>query len=403
MEKKQLIELVKKASSGDDLAFNELYELKFRSILYNAYNFLHNHHDAEDAAQEIVTDMYRKIGKLSNPEYFNIWLQKITSNHCIDVLRKKGKIKEDFDLDNGIDPEKREVFMEVNREFLPQAFIEDADLRSQLLEIVDELPKKRKRAIYLYYYEELTQPEIAQVMGISQSTVASNIMRAKRDIRNKVEERMNGQVDFNKISTKQVATAPVMAQVFQKDAVDKFPADRVADLMGFNYKAGVHTGSFVKGIGLQTIVKVSSAIVVATIITTAVFVLTVKPNMTQEQTKIPVTTQNNDNENSANSLYTGESKILFSGNSSGAEHINPESANIEYTGDEKVDYTWDILDKTTGKSMLHGSGKSVKKELTMLEVEQKYGEYILQFTLADEETNKLLVRREFEVVQQNTQ
>jgi hypothetical protein len=70
---------------------------------------------------------------------------------------------------------------------IPHAHAEDADDRETLLRIVSGLPEKRRDAILMFYYDEMSYAEIAEAMDVSVSTVSTNILRAKKTIKKAYE------------------------------------------------------------------------------------------------------------------------------------------------------------------------------------------------------------------------
>lgn len=56
------------------------------------------------------------------------------------------------------------------------------------LELIQTLPKNYRNVVYLYYFEEYTVPEIAEILGASKNTVNSQLQRARKKLRKILEE-----------------------------------------------------------------------------------------------------------------------------------------------------------------------------------------------------------------------
>lgn len=81
--------LVKQTLAGDQQAFGELVQHYERDVFNLAYRMLNNRGEAEDAAQEAFLRAYTNLDRYDRERSFKTWLLSITSNHCIDRLRRR--------------------------------------------------------------------------------------------------------------------------------------------------------------------------------------------------------------------------------------------------------------------------------------------------------------------------
>lgn len=399
MEKQQIFDLAKKASAGDNEAFEKLLKEKSQHILYNAYDILKNHHDAEDAAQDVVVKMYRNIGSLRDSENFNAWLNKIIHNVCISKLRKSKYYKNDMDVETIMDTTFSESLIEKDREFLPHAFAEDKSLSNILLETIKELPKRRRRAVLLYYYEDLSQKEIAEVMDVSESTVASNILRAKKDIKEKLESRTGMDIDdAMSTQTAKFAAIPVLGQVLGADAAVQFGPESIAGLVNFDYKnvdISPKAGNPSSALG----VKVAALVTAAGVACGGAFIAVSQPADTadpapqkKQQVEIPVASTPEAVENTEPAM-TESGEILFTGGDCDCGHENPELVILEYDDSEvagELEYRWEIV----GNSGVVAEGSGTQADVPG-SISQ--GSYTAKFILTDENGNALNIERDFEI------
>jgi RNA polymerase sigma-70 factor (ECF subfamily) len=182
MTKEEFYTVVEKAKGGDTDAFRVLVENKISSILLQAENMLGNAQDAEDAAQEIVLALYNNISNLRDIHVFNAWLSRIIINTCNSFLSAKKRRNEHVGAE--------EYYMEAvddDRDFLPAAYLEEKESYEQLRHIVEHLPARRRAAIKMYYYDEMTYAEIARAMNVTISAVSTYILKAKKQIKKKYE------------------------------------------------------------------------------------------------------------------------------------------------------------------------------------------------------------------------
>ncbi|MDR2156392.1 MAG: sigma-70 family RNA polymerase sigma factor [Clostridiales Family XIII bacterium] len=179
---KRIAELAAKAKEGDAEALSALCEEKSRTILYHTLKNLGNRQDAQDAAQEALIRICRNIGSLKDPNYFNGWAYKIVLHTCREFQRSRRRSEEKTETGAyALD------VADADRDVIPHAYAEDADKRERLLRIVSALPKKRRTAILMYYYDGMNYAEIAEAMGVSTSTVSTNLLRGKEMIRKAYE------------------------------------------------------------------------------------------------------------------------------------------------------------------------------------------------------------------------
>lgn len=144
--------------------FNTKYKL-YKDTIYNiAYTYFKNVSDSEDIVQEVFIKYLNsdKVFKnLDNEKYFLI---RVTINECKNMLKsswkKKVKVDEESILNISDDTEKEKYF-----------------------KVVSSLQEKYKEVIILYYYENLTINDIAQILKISSSNVKKRLERGRLKIK----------------------------------------------------------------------------------------------------------------------------------------------------------------------------------------------------------------------------
>lgn len=124
--------------------------------------------DAEDVLQEVYITAYRKFETLTDPMAFKAWLIRIAQNKCIDYYRWKAA-RAEFPMDIS------ERVMVYGR----------CGLREQIIvrEIMDKLADKDRNILKLYYFQELSQAEIAKKLNIPVGTVKSRLYTARENFR----------------------------------------------------------------------------------------------------------------------------------------------------------------------------------------------------------------------------
>ena len=160
-------ELIKKAQNGDKDAFTSII-LDMNDELYKiARTRLNDENDIFDAIQETMISSYKSIKKLKDTKCFKSWLIKILINKCNDIYKKK-KI----------------ISIEQNN---LQEYIQDTtelDNNLNFIAIINCLNYNERIAILLYYQNQFTTKEIANILHTNENTIKTRIARAKNKIKN---------------------------------------------------------------------------------------------------------------------------------------------------------------------------------------------------------------------------
>ncbi len=172
---------VKQTLAGDQAAFGDLVN-KYQNAVYNlAYRMLSNPGEAEDAAQEALMRAYTHLASYDQKRSFKTWLLSITSNYCIDLLRKRRLIWLSIDEPLPPHPALR------SPEKLPESAALDEEMSAQIEKLLDVLPPGHRTAIVLRYWYELSYAEIAEVLDTTESAIKSRLFRARRMLADALE------------------------------------------------------------------------------------------------------------------------------------------------------------------------------------------------------------------------
>ncbi len=190
-EQYDLIQEVVKLRSGDGKAFEKIYNLTNRSAYFTALKIVGNETDAQDVVQESYMIMIDKIGDLENPAAFSNWFSVIVANKAREFLRKNKKYVFTDDIDEMSDEEVKafnDSLESEKEEFRPGTLIEQLELKSQVMALIDGLSDDKRTAILLYYYNRLSVKEISEALGVNENTVKSRLFYAKKDLAKGIEE-----------------------------------------------------------------------------------------------------------------------------------------------------------------------------------------------------------------------
>ena len=134
---------------------------------------LKNHADTEDIFQTVFLKYLLSSAEFQSPEHEKAWFIRVTANACRDLLKSAFR--------------RRVVSLDVLTD-QPGELSED---NREVLEAVLGLPEKYRDVIYLFYYEEYTAPEIAEILKKNTNTVYTLLSRAKKILK----EKLGGETD----------------------------------------------------------------------------------------------------------------------------------------------------------------------------------------------------------------
>jgi len=171
--------LVRRAQQGDQAAFAGLVA-RYQRYVYNlAYRLLRDAQQAEDLAQEAFLRAWRGLGNFRGQARFTTWLYRIVTNLCYTHLKelRRELVVADDDLETLTMPSAQE----------PPAAVEAAEQRAFLHRQIAALPTKYRLVITLFYLQELSYQEIAQVLDLPLGTVKTHLFRARERLQQQLQ------------------------------------------------------------------------------------------------------------------------------------------------------------------------------------------------------------------------
>jgi len=162
-------ELIQKCKKNERAAMADLFGILAPKLKGICYRYCGNEFDAEDLLQESFIIIFTKISTYKGEGSFEGWTKRITTNTCINWLRKNKVILQMQELSY-----KTEVENEEEEESL-------VDLHSEeLVNFIASLPDGYRTILNLFAIEGFSHKEIAEQLGISESTSRSQYTRAKK-------------------------------------------------------------------------------------------------------------------------------------------------------------------------------------------------------------------------------
>jgi RNA polymerase sigma-70 factor (sigma-E family) len=155
-----------------DAEFTEYLNARQPSLLRTAYLLTGDRHQAEDILQTSLAKLYLAWHKVNDRSSVDAYVRRIMVNENNSLWRRGWK--------------KREYAAEQLPEGDPHHDSYDEGLGAALWQVVQTLPPKARAVVVLRYYEQLSETETADVLGISVGTVKSQCSRALASLRERV-------------------------------------------------------------------------------------------------------------------------------------------------------------------------------------------------------------------------
>jgi len=180
-------DLMARVAKGDDNAFEILVNRHQTSVLNLIYRFIGDRAQAKDLAQEVFLKVWQVAKSYEAKAKFTTWIYRITANLCFNEL-KSSRRKKWFSFYR-CDEDEGNTIEETLSDGSPTA--EDLLLaRERSREISDALqglPENQRMALVLKRYDGLSYQEIAKILNCSVSAVESLLVRAKRNLQEKLK------------------------------------------------------------------------------------------------------------------------------------------------------------------------------------------------------------------------
>ncbi len=153
--------------------FKTAYD-NYGEMLYRiAYVYLANQDDVEDVLQDVFISFLQNLKKFKSEEHKKAWLIRTTQNKSINLL--KASSRQNMNIED----------------IQIQSLDTDEDLHIDILKQIISLDEKYKSVVILYYYNDYSVSEIAQILKISKSAVKMRLKRSRELLKIQLEDYEN--------------------------------------------------------------------------------------------------------------------------------------------------------------------------------------------------------------------
>lgn len=176
-------QIIRGCMTGKRKAFSQLYKKYAPTMMGICMRYCKNRIDAEDVMQDGFMKVFSQVHKFRSEGSFEGWIKRIMINAAIDSYQSNLRLS--FVQDSGTILENAE---------LADTFEEDDDLpealnlsKEKLMRMIQELPDGYRMVFNLYAIEGFSHKDIASMLGITESTSKTQLLKARRVLRKKIE------------------------------------------------------------------------------------------------------------------------------------------------------------------------------------------------------------------------
>lgn len=268
----KLAKYVARAQNGDRKSIERIVDETSGYVYYYCLTLLCNEDEASDAVQEIYLTLLKKLGTLENPKAFLGWLKAVTSNHCKNRLARN---KSYSSLDDEVLFENAE---ETDIQLIPQKQIEAQELRNAVVTAVKNLPVFQRECVMMYYYNEMSVSQIAEILEIKEGTVKSRLYNARKSIKSELEK-----LGFSENTLGGVSPLAFVAYSLMSDSEKYYCPISLSALSESTAVAGVVKAAAKTSLGIKAVSGIAAA---GVLVTGGIIVHNVKQNTPVQESSV---------------------------------------------------------------------------------------------------------------------
>jgi RNA polymerase sigma-70 factor (ECF subfamily) len=190
--------LVRAAKAGDISAFEQLVHRYDRNVFRIAQHITQNREDAEDVVQDAFLKSYENLKNFQEQSKFYTWLVRIAVNEALMRLRRR-RPERMVSLDEEVKTEEDSMPREVaDWTPNPEQQYSQAELKDILQRTIQGLPSSFRTVFVLRDVEGLSTEETAEALGLSIPAVKSRLLRARLQLRERLNKYFKKRKDGKK-------------------------------------------------------------------------------------------------------------------------------------------------------------------------------------------------------------
>jgi RNA polymerase sigma-70 factor (ECF subfamily) len=177
-------QLIARLRAGEESAFEQLVRSTSGKLLASARRILRNEDDARDAVQSAFIRAFQSLSRFREEARISTWLHRILVNEALMRLRSRATAEGSIDellptfLQDG-----HQTRDTIDWSESAEAALVRAETAAVVRRLIDQLPETYRTVLLLRDIEEMTNAEIAEMLGVSKNVVKVRVHRARQALR----------------------------------------------------------------------------------------------------------------------------------------------------------------------------------------------------------------------------
>ena len=179
--------IINQILAGDANAFTILVD-RYKDLVFTlAMRMLQNREEAEEVSQDTFLKVYRSLNKFKGDSKFSTWIYKVAYNSCLDQIKKNRKHQNNVEINE---------FTQYQIKTIDNAFdVLVEEERNQIIQdCMNLLPSEDSFLLTLYYFEEQSLEEIANIVGLTANNVKVKLFRSRKKLASILKEQLEPEI-----------------------------------------------------------------------------------------------------------------------------------------------------------------------------------------------------------------
>ena len=175
--------IIEKIINGDTNAYSVLVD-RYKDLVYTlALRMVKNREEAEEVSQDTFIKVYKSLGKFKGDSKFSTWIYKVAYNTCLDRIKKYKKEHLSIQIDEFTERHLKTVETVLDT-------IEKAEKSKAIKQCLELLPSDDAFLLTLFYFEEQSLEEIAEIIGLTANNVKVKLFRSRKKLAKIMEQQL---------------------------------------------------------------------------------------------------------------------------------------------------------------------------------------------------------------------
>ena len=170
--------LISRIQAREDGAFSELFHRFQTNIYQTALKILKEEHSAQDALQETLLNVYRAVVNFRGDSTVGTWVNRITVNVCLEMIRKNKKHRNRTDQDVS-----ENVSIHDEKMKSPLESFHQREVQHRVWSALGRLARKHRDVVRMHDLEGFTIREIAEISKVAEGTVKSRLFYGRKTLK----------------------------------------------------------------------------------------------------------------------------------------------------------------------------------------------------------------------------